>query len=285
MQRADELCNSAVFLTLESNAVRSEVLLAAGDPDSAFASALRGACLPGVPPTLCERLIPLAARSLAELAEDARSQGRDAGPLLERAEDLLRRFPDVISDRGPEQPFYAAQLAACTAWYAAEIGRARRDPDNATAWENVVRLARAAAMPWDAAYAGLQAARAYLRSGPGHRQAAAESLRSSHRLAEELAAQPILEDLEHLATTARLALLEIERAAPTPASYHLSGLTPREQEVLDHIVAGHTYGDIARALVVSEKTISTHVSNMLHKYNATNRVELAQLATRQARQS
>jgi DNA-binding CsgD family transcriptional regulator len=283
MQRADELCDSSFFLPLESDAVRSEVLLAAGDPDGAFASALRGATLPGLPPTLCERLIPLAARSLAELVEDARAHGSDAEPLLERVEDLVLRFPAVISDRGPEQPVYVAQLAACTAWYAAELGRARRDPDNAAAWENVVQLAGAAVMPWDAAYAGLQAARAYLRGGPGHRQDAAESLRASHRLAEELAARPILDALNELATTARLALLDVEPAAHTSAAYHLSGLTPREREVLAHIVAGLTYGEIARALVVSEKTVSTHVSNMLHKYSATTRVELAQLATRQAR--
>jgi DNA-binding NarL/FixJ family response regulator len=47
-------------------------------------------------------------------------------------------------------------------------------------------------------------------------------------------------------------------------------------------VAGHTYGEIARDLVVSEKTVSVHVSNMLRKTGAANRVELAQLARRRA---
>jgi DNA-binding NarL/FixJ family response regulator len=56
-----------------------------------------------------------------------------------------------------------------------------------------------------------------------------------------------------------------------------------DTEVRAHIVAGLTYREIARALVVSEKTVSTHVSNLLHKYGATNRVELAELAARQAR--
>ncbi len=60
----------------------------------------------------------------------------------------------------------------------------------------------------------------------------------------------------------------------------LPGLTPREYEVLTHIVAGRTYCEIARDLVVSDQTVSSHVSNMLRKSGAANRVELAQLTTR-----
>ena len=60
----------------------------------------------------------------------------------------------------------------------------------------------------------------------------------------------------------------------------LSSLTPREREILAHIVAGRTYAEIARALVVSEKTVSVHVSNMLRKTGTVNRVELAQLTRR-----
>ena len=262
--------------------MRSEVLLAAGDPQAALTSALQGATLPGAPPSLSERLIPLAARSLAELVEDARARGGDIEPLLERVDDLVHRFPEVISEQS-STPAYRTQLAACTAWYAAELGRARRDPDNATAWEHVVRLTGAAAMRWDTAYARLQAARAHLSAGPGHRQAAAESLRASHRLADELAARPILEAVDQLARTARLSLRDVEPVESVSAVYPLPGLTPRERDVLAHIVAGRTYREIARNLVVSEKTVSTHVSNMLHKYGLTNRVELSQLATRQYR--
>jgi DNA-binding CsgD family transcriptional regulator len=54
----------------------------------------------------------------------------------------------------------------------------------------------------------------------------------------------------------------------------ISGLTPREREILTHIVAGRTYSEIARALVVSEKTVGMHVSNMLRKTGTANRVEL-----------
>jgi DNA-binding CsgD family transcriptional regulator len=60
----------------------------------------------------------------------------------------------------------------------------------------------------------------------------------------------------------------------------LSSLTPRGREILAHIVAGRTSAEIARALVVSEKTVSVHVSNMLRKTGTANRVELAQLTRR-----
>ncbi len=53
----------------------------------------------------------------------------------------------------------------------------------------------------------------------------------------------------------------------------------RVREILDHVRAGRTYGEIARALVLSEKTVSSHVSNMLRKTGAANRYDLAARAT------
>jgi DNA-binding CsgD family transcriptional regulator len=43
-------------------------------------------------------------------------------------------------------------------------------------------------------------------------------------------------------------------------------------------VAGRTYAEIAAELVISEKTVSSHISNLLRKTGATNRVHLARLA-------
>jgi NarL family two-component system response regulator LiaR len=55
-------------------------------------------------------------------------------------------------------------------------------------------------------------------------------------------------------------------------------LTPREQEVLELIVNHKTNKEIAEALVISEKTVKTHVSNMLHKLHLSNRTELRMYA-------
>ncbi|WP_406057592.1 response regulator transcription factor [Kribbella sp. NBC_00889] len=49
--------------------------------------------------------------------------------------------------------------------------------------------------------------------------------------------------------------------SPTP----FDSLTKREQEVLSYLVAGRTYPEIAAALFISEKTVSTHVSHVLRK--------------------
>jgi DNA-binding NarL/FixJ family response regulator len=56
------------------------------------------------------------------------------------------------------------------------------------------------------------------------------------------------------------------------------GLTPRERQVLPLLVAGATNRMIARALFISERTASVHVSNILAKLGAANRTEAARLA-------
>lgn len=58
------------------------------------------------------------------------------------------------------------------------------------------------------------------------------------------------------------------------------GLTARERQVLTMVVAGYPNKEIARACSVSEQTIKHHVTRMFDKVGASNRVELAMLATR-----
>jgi two-component system nitrate/nitrite response regulator NarL len=58
------------------------------------------------------------------------------------------------------------------------------------------------------------------------------------------------------------------------------GLTARERQVLTMVVAGSPNKEIARACSVSEQTIKHHVTRMFDKVGASNRVELAMLATR-----
>jgi DNA-binding CsgD family transcriptional regulator/tetratricopeptide (TPR) repeat protein len=62
------------------------------------------------------------------------------------------------------------------------------------------------------------------------------------------------------------------------ASGPLSRLTAREREVLDLLATGSTNRVIAETLVISEKTVSVHVSNILAKLGCTNRGEAAALA-------
>ena len=57
-------------------------------------------------------------------------------------------------------------------------------------------------------------------------------------------------------------------------------LTPREEEVLEGLLSGQTYAQIAMSLFISDKTVSSHVSNVLRKTGAANRIELAERARR-----
>ena len=58
----------------------------------------------------------------------------------------------------------------------------------------------------------------------------------------------------------------------------LSRLTPREREVLEKLSRGATNKAIATELVISEKTVSVHVSNVLAKLGVQNRGAAADLA-------
>ena len=67
--------------------------------------------------------------------------------------------------------------------------------------------------------------------------------------------------------------------APSPKQTILD-LTPRETEVLQLVARGLTNREIADELVISVKTASVHVSHILRKLDAPNRLEAAAIADR-----
>jgi len=58
------------------------------------------------------------------------------------------------------------------------------------------------------------------------------------------------------------------------------GLSARELEVLALVADGRTNGEIAKELFIATKTASVHVTHILDKLGATNRVEAAVIAER-----
>ncbi|WP_330295696.1 response regulator transcription factor [Streptomyces sp. NBC_00503] len=73
-------------------------------------------------------------------------------------------------------------------------------------------------------------------------------------------------------------LLSEEGHPPSPGRG--GSLTDREREVLRHIADGRSNREIARSLVLSEKTVKTHVSNILMKLDVTDRTQAALWAVR-----
>jgi two-component system, NarL family, response regulator LiaR len=67
---------------------------------------------------------------------------------------------------------------------------------------------------------------------------------------------------------------------PTEGAADLARLTERETEVLREIATGRSNKEIAQDLVLSEKTVKTHVSNILQKLGLADRTQAALFAVR-----
>jgi DNA-binding NarL/FixJ family response regulator len=57
-------------------------------------------------------------------------------------------------------------------------------------------------------------------------------------------------------------------------------LTLREKDVVKTLMEGHSNKEIARRLVISERTVQTHLSNIFSKMNVTSRTEAVLMAMR-----
>ncbi len=103
----------------------------------------------------------------------------------------------------------------------------------------------------------------------GVRGEAGQAIREAAELAARLDATPLSEQVAALARRARLDVAGLPRGTDP------HGLTAREREVLVFLGNGLSNAQIAKALYVSEKTASVHVSNILRKLNLTGRSQAA----------
>lgn len=75
-------------------------------------------------------------------------------------------------------------------------------------------------------------------------------------------------------------VLDAFAASANPLPSELDQLTARERDVMRLIARGYTYREVARELVLSPKTIETHMSSVLKKLQVSDRHELTRWARR-----
>jgi len=279
LARADELvAQHSEFLGFDFDVVRAEVRLGAGDPDAAYLAALAGMGVPGSEPLFGEWLVPLAARALADRAQAVRDGGDAPSVQLARADQLQAAHPAVIRDASAASEAYERQCRALDALYAAELSRTREGPREHELWMAAADSLESVGLAWEEAYACRRGAEALL-SNRHDRATGAALLRRALNRAERLAAEPLVEQLQALAVRARVSTRRAVASADDVPTGRVR-ITPREREILALLVSGRTYGEIASELVISEKTVGSHISNLLAKTGTSNRVELAGYAER-----
>jgi DNA-binding CsgD family transcriptional regulator len=223
-----------------------------------------------------DELIALASHVAADLAEQPGARA-EAVSLLAGIESFCLTDGQWTGTEPHQDALHGAYLQV----YGAERARCHADANVSERWRVAEAGCRTAGLVWQEALASYQLGRSLLAER-GSRAEAASALRGAARIASELGADPLLRDVEHLAAQAHVSLDEVEPHAAVAAEGDRlrAALTPRELEVLTHVVAGRTYAEIARALFISEKTVSVHVSNLLRKTGTSSRIELAHLVRR-----
>jgi DNA-binding CsgD family transcriptional regulator len=217
-----------------------------------------------------------AAADATERAYDPRAAAVTITDYQAYGEQLLAFARQTLDRFGAHVPEARAQAAGCEA----EFTRLQRRPDPGQ-WLTVAASWDALSRPYEAAYARWRQAEALLATKAP--KPAASALREAHRVTIQLGEKPLRQEIERLAQRARIDLTPpkatVNKAAsPSAGTQH--GLTPREQQVLQHLLEGWSNRQIARALFITEKTASVHVSNIMSKLGAANRSEAAAIAHR-----
>jgi len=74
---------------------------------------------------------------------------------------------------------------------------------------------------------------------------------------------------------ARKLMEQVAHQPPSHRDSHVADLTERELDVVNLVAQGRSNQEIAMELVISEKTVKTHVSNILSKLQLEDRTQLA----------
>lgn len=207
-------------------------------------------------------------RAEADLAARARRDGRRPDPRVHG--ELSGRMADLRAEPAPRARAFAATCAADRARWS---GEQRPEP-----WRRAVEAWRRAEDPYQELYARWRLASALVADRSGRTEAATH-LGWAAEVASRLGARPCGDALARTAIRWRLPLRG-PRSAPAPKGCQAAALSAREREVLPLLAAGRSNAEIAEVLVISTRTVGTHVSHILPKLGATRRAQVAELARR-----
>ncbi len=259
-----------------AQAERAEVLRLRGDYDAADA-AYAAAIGFGHDPQPGLALLWLAqGRTAPALAAVRRLLGEPRDP-VRRSQVLAAATEVLLADQALDEASAAADelarlaeefastaLRAQAAYARGSVAVARDDPAGA------VPLLREAGQLWTQLDAPFETARARVQLGRALRALGDDDTGR----AELLAARRTFAAVGATPAERHVAALLDDRAAP-------GGLTAREVEVLRLVAAGSSNPEIAAALVLSEKTVARHMSNIFTKLDVRTRTAAAAFAYEQ----
>ena len=258
--------------------LEAELLLWAGRPAQALSVAEDGLALVegGDEGRFGGSLATLLARALADLSVDAGADGDLDVPAL--TAELRARAEAMTPSpfEGAMHPMPDGRATELT--LRAELARAEGGRQVLDAWSAAAAAWEAIERPFPAAYARWRDAEAQvLTKQVGERPV--QAVRRAHTAATELGAERLVAEVEMLALWGRVDLVADE---PVDAEPSYPGLTAREVEILQCLMAGQTNREIAESLFISVKTVSVHVSNILRKQGVSSREEAARLGHRRS---
>jgi DNA-binding CsgD family transcriptional regulator/tetratricopeptide (TPR) repeat protein len=216
-----------------------------------------------------------ASADAVQRAHDQRANPSELAAIQATGQQLLSRARESLAQLSGNLSLARAHTAGCEAEFTRV--QLRSDPQR---WATLAAAWDAISGPYEAAYARWRQAEALLAAkAPG----AASVLRQAYQGTVDLGELLLRSEIEGLAKRARIDLQPPSVQPTSPTSRREAkplGLTPREQDVLQRLLDGRTNRQIARALFITEKTASVHVSNIMAKLGAANRSEAAAIAHR-----
>ena len=234
-------------------------------------------------------LVWLGLRAAAALVDTARLGRPGTEPAeLTPAVTRLRAHLEAIGG--------SASTVSGRGWVALARGELARidGTDEEGAWSAGIEAFDVVPEPLVAAYARVRLAEAALRLH-GLKADVGRLLADASAIASAAGARPLGDAITDLAGRARIQLTapvgtsavvpeEIAEASPVASDPRAAaaalGLSAREIEVLELLVAGRSNGEIAERLFITRKTAAVHVTHILDKLGVSNRVGAAMIGAR-----